>query len=69
MVGILVAFWEGPFSGAMLVLGRVNFVGIEIEEYADWEFPLAAWTSSLMITSTTWMSRWKWMSKVRISGL
>ena len=23
MVGILVSFWEGPFSGAMLVLGRV----------------------------------------------
>ena len=24
MVGILVSFWEGPFSGAMLVLGRVR---------------------------------------------
>ena len=24
MVGILVSFWEGLFSGAMLVLGRVN---------------------------------------------
>ena len=24
MVGILVSFWEGPFSGAMLVLGRVK---------------------------------------------
>ena len=23
MVGILVSFWEGPFSGAMLVSGRV----------------------------------------------
>ena len=23
MVGILVSFWEGPFSGAMFVLGRV----------------------------------------------
>ena len=23
MVGILVSFWDGPFSGAMLVLGRV----------------------------------------------
>ena len=23
MVGILLSFWEGPFSGAMLVLGRV----------------------------------------------
>ena len=26
MVGILVSFWEGPFSGAMLVLGRVIFL-------------------------------------------
>ena len=24
MVGILVSFWDGPFSGAMLVLGRVR---------------------------------------------
>ena len=24
MVGILLSFWEGPFSGAMLVLGRVS---------------------------------------------
>ena len=24
MAGILVFFWEGPFSGAMLVLGRVS---------------------------------------------
>ena len=24
MVGTLVSFWEGPFSGAMLVLGRVR---------------------------------------------
>ena len=23
MVGILLSYWEGPFSGAMLVLGRV----------------------------------------------
>ena len=23
MVGILVSFWDGPFSGAMLVSGRV----------------------------------------------
>ena len=28
MVGILVSSWEGPFSGAMLVLGRVMFAKI-----------------------------------------
>ena len=26
MVGILVSFWDGPFSGAMLVSGRVELV-------------------------------------------
>ncbi len=26
MVGRLVSFWDGPFSGAMLVWGRVNFI-------------------------------------------
>ena len=27
MVGILLSFWDGPFSGAMLVLGSVIFSG------------------------------------------
>ena len=26
MVGILVSFWDGLFSGAMLVLGRVGYL-------------------------------------------
>ena len=28
MVGILLSFWEGPFSGAMLVLGRVSLANV-----------------------------------------
>ena len=27
MVGILLSYWEGPFSGAMLVSGRVPLGG------------------------------------------
>ena len=29
MVERLVSFWEGPFSGAMLVLGSVYFIFLE----------------------------------------
>ena len=29
-VGIRVSFWNGPFSGAMLVLGSVEFLGFNM---------------------------------------
>ena len=31
MVGILVSFWDGPFLGAMLVLGSVPIILFEIK--------------------------------------
>ena len=40
MVGILVSFWEGPFSGPMLVPGRVVFVDV-----SHWSFQRITKTS------------------------
>ena len=35
MVGILVSFWDGLFSGAMLVSGRVDFSGLKPLAYLN----------------------------------
>ena len=33
MVGIIVSFWDGLFSGAMLVLGRVDLLKVDWKQY------------------------------------
>ena len=51
MVGILLSYWKGPFSGAMLVLGRV---GISKSEYERISVIYSWWKVWDMFHYTPW---------------
>ncbi len=58
MVGILLSYWEGIFSGAMLVSGRVTFSNLKHAMYFAGDFlPTKKQLKPAVPAATTWIPK------------